>query len=211
MTCPVTTRGAGTGNYGQAMPMRGGCVMHMKNMNAVKEIGPGRVICRARDLAQGPRRRDPRPFRPGAPHDSLHLGHRHDRRFHRRRLGRHRDPAPGAALRDLGNIIRLRVVTMEEEPRVLEFRARNWPASPTPMAPTASSPRSRCRWRPPMTGSRCSSPSTISWSAAHLRRGCGQRGRHPDQARHRLSRRPSARLFPAREAPHVEADHTLSA
>ena len=26
------------------------------------------------------------------------------------------------ALRDLGNIIRLRVVTMEEEPRVLEFR-----------------------------------------------------------------------------------------
>jgi FAD/FMN-containing dehydrogenase len=30
-------------------------------------------------------------------------------------------PAPGAALRDLGNIIRLRVVTMEEEPRVLEF------------------------------------------------------------------------------------------
>jgi len=26
------------------------------------------------------------------------------------------------SLRDLGNIIRLRVVTMEEEPRILEFR-----------------------------------------------------------------------------------------
>ena len=42
--CPVTTRGAGTGNYGQAMPLAGGCVMHLKHMNAVKEIHPGRVI-----------------------------------------------------------------------------------------------------------------------------------------------------------------------
>ncbi|MBD3678842.1 MAG: FAD-binding oxidoreductase, partial [Rhodobacteraceae bacterium] len=51
---PVTTRGAGTGNYGQAMPLAGGCVMHMKNMAAVKEIHPGRVIvepgCLLKDL-----------------------------------------------------------------------------------------------------------------------------------------------------------------
>jgi FAD/FMN-containing dehydrogenase len=37
---PVTTRGAGTGNYGQAMPMRGGCVMHMKNMNGEGDRTP---------------------------------------------------------------------------------------------------------------------------------------------------------------------------
>ena len=41
---PVTTRGAGTGNYGQAMPLAGGCVLHLRNMNAVKEITPGRVV-----------------------------------------------------------------------------------------------------------------------------------------------------------------------
>ena len=52
--CPVTTRGAGTGNYGQAMPFAGGCILHMKNMARVKSIKPGRVIvepgCVLKDL-----------------------------------------------------------------------------------------------------------------------------------------------------------------
>ena len=51
---PVTVRGAGTGNYGQSMPLAGGCVIHMKNFARVKEIHPGRVIaepgCVVRDL-----------------------------------------------------------------------------------------------------------------------------------------------------------------
>ncbi|MEL7229154.1 MAG: FAD-binding oxidoreductase, partial [Pseudomonadota bacterium] len=51
---PVTTRGAGTGNYGQAMPLAGGCVMHLVHMNTVKEVHPGRVIvepgCLLKDL-----------------------------------------------------------------------------------------------------------------------------------------------------------------
>ena len=37
---PVTTRGTGTGNYGQAMPLAGGCILHLHKMNAVKEIHP---------------------------------------------------------------------------------------------------------------------------------------------------------------------------
>ncbi|MEM8854538.1 MAG: FAD-binding oxidoreductase [Pseudomonadota bacterium] len=41
---PVTVRGAGTGNYGQAMPLAGGLVLDLCEMNAVKEIGEGRVV-----------------------------------------------------------------------------------------------------------------------------------------------------------------------
>lgn len=39
---PVTTRGAGTGNYGQAMPLAVGCILHLQKMAAVINIGPGR-------------------------------------------------------------------------------------------------------------------------------------------------------------------------
>ncbi|MBF9057743.1 FAD-binding protein [Rhodobacterales bacterium HKCCSP123] len=118
---PVTTRGAGTGNYGQAMPMRGGCVMHLRHMAAVKEVYPGRVICEPgillKDLDAHCREHSGQEIRMFSSTwatatiggfiaggsggvGSVHWG----------------------SLRDLGNIIRLRVVTMEEEPRILEFR-----------------------------------------------------------------------------------------
>lgn len=41
---PVTVRGAGTGNYGQAMPLAGGLVLDLSAMNRVKHVGEGRVI-----------------------------------------------------------------------------------------------------------------------------------------------------------------------
>ncbi len=40
---PVTVRGAGTGNYGQAMPLAGGLVLDVSAMTAVKHIGQGTV------------------------------------------------------------------------------------------------------------------------------------------------------------------------
>jgi FAD/FMN-containing dehydrogenase len=118
---PVTTRGAGTGNYGQAMPMAGGCILHMKNMAAVKEVHPGRVIvepgCLLKDV------------------DAACIAHSGQelRMFSSTwataTIGGFIAGGSGGvgsctwgSLRDLGNIIRLRVVTMEEEPRVLEFR-----------------------------------------------------------------------------------------
>jgi len=118
---PVTTRGAGTGNYGQAMPLEGGCVMHLQHMNAVKEVHPGRVIvepgCLLKDLDA---------------HCIEHSGQEirmFSSTWATATIGGFIAGGSGGvgsctwgSLRDLGNIIRLRVVTMEEEPRVLEFR-----------------------------------------------------------------------------------------
>ena len=42
---PVTPRGTGTGNYGQAMPLAGGIVLNLAAMDKVKSIKPGRLIC----------------------------------------------------------------------------------------------------------------------------------------------------------------------
>ena len=36
---PVTPRGGATGNYGQAMPLNGGVLLNLIEMNAVKSIG----------------------------------------------------------------------------------------------------------------------------------------------------------------------------
>ncbi len=118
---PVTTRGAGTGNYGQAMPMRGGCVMHLRHMASVKEVHPGRVICEPGIL-----------LKDLDAHCKAHSGQEirmFSSTWATATIGGFIAGGSGGvgsvhwgSLRDLGNIIRLRVVTMEAEPRVLEFR-----------------------------------------------------------------------------------------
>ncbi len=118
---PVTTRGAGTGNYGQAMPLAGGCILHMKNMAAVKEVHPGRVIvepgCLLKDLDAQCKEQSGQEIR------------MFSSTWATATIGGFIAGGSGGvgsctwgSLRDLGNIIRLRVVTMEAEPRVLEFR-----------------------------------------------------------------------------------------
>jgi FAD/FMN-containing dehydrogenase len=117
---PVTVRGAGTGNYGQAMPLAGGIVMHMKNMAAIRAIRPGRVVvepgCLIKDLDAATRA------------DSGQELRMHPSTYTTATIGGFIAGGSGGigsctwgALRDLGNIIRLRVVTAEAEPRVLEF------------------------------------------------------------------------------------------
>jgi FAD/FMN-containing dehydrogenase len=117
---PVTVRGAGTGNYGQAMPLAGGCILHLHRMNAVKSIALGRVIvepgCLLKDLDE----------------TCLVQSGQEIRMFSSTRatatIGGFIAGGSGGvgsvrwgSLRDLGNILRLRVVTMEAEPRVIEI------------------------------------------------------------------------------------------
>ena len=118
---PVTTRGAGTGNYGQAMPLAGGCVMHLQHMNRVRAVHPGRVIvepgCLLKDLDAACIEQSGQELR------------MFSSTWATATIGGFIAGGSGGvgsvrwgSLRDLGNIIRLRVVTMEAEPRVLEFR-----------------------------------------------------------------------------------------
>ncbi len=117
---PVTTRGAGTGNYGQSMPLAGGVILHTKHLTAVKAIHPGRVIvepgCLLKDLDAACKAHSGQELR------------MFSSTWATATIGGFIAGGSGGvgsctwgALRDLGNIIRLRVVTMEAEPRILEF------------------------------------------------------------------------------------------
>ena len=117
---PVTTRGAGTGNYGQAMPLAGGCIMHMRHLSKVREISPGRVVvepgCLLRELDEQCRQHSGQEIRMfSSTWATASIG------------GFVAGGSGGVGsctwgqLRDHGNIIRLRVATMEEQPRILEF------------------------------------------------------------------------------------------
>lgn len=117
---PVTTRGGGTGNYGQAMPLAGGCVIHTTQMTAIKEIAPGRVVAEPgiiiKDLDAACREHSGQELRMfPSTYTQASLGG-----FIAGGSGGI-GSANWGALRDLGNILRLRVVTMEENPRVLDF------------------------------------------------------------------------------------------
>lgn len=117
---PVTTRGAGTGNYGQAMPMAGGCILHLRGMNKIKSIAPGRVVCEPGVLLK-------EIDEATIPHSAQEI-RMFSSTYATATVGGFIAGGSGGVgsvrwgqLRDLGNIIRLRVVTMEAEPRVLDF------------------------------------------------------------------------------------------
>jgi FAD/FMN-containing dehydrogenase len=117
---PVTPRGTGTGNYGQAMPLSGGVVLSLADMNDIREIAPGRVVCGpgviCADIDKAARAHSGQEMR------------MHPSTAHTATIGGFVAGGSGGigsinfgGLRDFGNVIRLRVVTMEAEPRVLEL------------------------------------------------------------------------------------------
>ncbi|MEM6905725.1 MAG: FAD-binding oxidoreductase, partial [Pseudomonadota bacterium] len=122
---PVTPRGAGTGNYGQAMPLAGGVVLDLAGMDRIVSLGDRAVV------------------EPGV------ILHHLDQaaRAEGRELRMHPSTAETAtvggfvgggsagvgsirwgALADPGNLLRLKVATMEAEPRLVELTGPevNW-------------------------------------------------------------------------------------
>jgi len=117
---PVTPRGTGTGNYGQAMPLSRGVVLSLAEMNAVKQISAGRVICEPgaiiADIDKATRAHSAQELR------------MHPSTYHTASIGGFIAGGSGGVgsinfggLRDFGNVLRLRVVTMEAEPRILDL------------------------------------------------------------------------------------------
>ncbi|WP_306027868.1 FAD-binding oxidoreductase [Stappia sp. MMSF_3263] len=114
---PVTTRGAGTGNYGQAMPLSGGVVLNLAEMNGVIEIGAGFVRAQAGAIMSA----IDDAVRPSGQELRMHPS-----TYRTATIGGFVAGGSGGVgsinwggLRDFGNIIELKVVTMEAEPRVL--------------------------------------------------------------------------------------------
>ncbi|MDJ1158368.1 FAD-binding oxidoreductase [Chelatococcus sp. SYSU_G07232] len=115
---PVTPRGTGTGNYGQAMPLSGGIVLDLSRMNAVKEITPGKVVAEPGAILA-------KIDRQTRPHSGQEI-RMHPSTYATASIGGFVAGGSGGVgsirwggLRDAGNVISLKVVTMEESPRVL--------------------------------------------------------------------------------------------
>jgi FAD/FMN-containing dehydrogenase len=117
---PVTPRGCGTGNYGQAMPLSGGLILNLAEMNKVRAIRPGVVVAEAGALLSAVDEAT-----------RAHSGQElrlHPSTYRTASIGGFIAGGSGGVgsirwggLRDLGNVLRLRLVTMEAEPRVLEL------------------------------------------------------------------------------------------
>ena len=121
---PVTPRGTGTGNYGQAMPLSGGVLLDLSGFNKVKEIGFGRVTAEPGAVIAA----IDKETRPGSGQE-MRL---HPSTYSTASIGGFIAGGSGGVgsirwggLRDAGNIIRLKVVTMEASPRVLEIEGED--------------------------------------------------------------------------------------
>ncbi|MGB3615299.1 MAG: FAD-binding oxidoreductase [Elainellaceae cyanobacterium] len=117
---PLTVRGAGTGNYGQCVPLQGGVILDLSAMQQVHWVKPGRacvdpgVKLAALDRQTRPMgweiRMAPSTYRTATIGGFIGGG-----------SGGIGSVTYGQ-LRDRGNLQAVRVVTLEDEPRVIELR-----------------------------------------------------------------------------------------
>jgi FAD/FMN-containing dehydrogenase len=117
---PLTPRGAATGNYGQAVPLEGGVLLDLTNMTAVEWQKPGVIRCE-----------------PGLKMNDLDAATRpqgwelrmHPSTKRMATIGGFVGGGSGGigsvnygGLREPGNILAARVITVEETPRAVELR-----------------------------------------------------------------------------------------
>lgn len=117
---PVTVRGAGTGNYGQCVPLHGGVILDMTRMQEIRWVKPGvaRVEAGVKLAALDKKTRETGWEIRMAPST-----------YRTATLGGFIAGGSGGIgsitygqLRDRGNLVALRVVTLEDQPRVIELR-----------------------------------------------------------------------------------------
>ena len=117
---PLTIRGGGTGNYGQCVPIDGGVILEITGLSAIREITDGRVICEAgARIGQ-------------VENEVARTGQMLTMFPSTKRIATMGGFVAGGSggigslrhgmLRDGGNITYLRIVTVEEDPRIIELR-----------------------------------------------------------------------------------------
>ncbi|MGK7958123.1 MAG: FAD-binding oxidoreductase, partial [Crocosphaera sp.] len=117
---PLTVRGAGTGNYGQCIPLQGGVILDMSKMQQILWLKPG-IAC----------------VEPGVKMAAFDKQARQTGWELRMAPSTYRSATIGGfigggsvgmgsvnygQLRDRGNLLALRIITLEDEPRILELR-----------------------------------------------------------------------------------------
>jgi FAD/FMN-containing dehydrogenase len=120
----ITPRGAGTGNYGQAMPLSGGAMLNLMNMDKVLDIKPYRVRAQAGAVLEEMDHQTR-----AAVHGELRF---HPSTYRMASIGGFIAGGSGGVgsvrwggLRNLGSILGLKVITCEAEPRELDLEGED--------------------------------------------------------------------------------------
>jgi len=122
---PLTVRGGGTGNYGQCVPLEGGVILDITALDQVLEIRPGSVRVQAGALIMDIERAvRSSALVPGGQELLMYPSTRNTAT-----IGGFIGGGYGGAgsvrngiLKDPGNVTRVRVVTVEDPPRIIELR-----------------------------------------------------------------------------------------
>jgi FAD/FMN-containing dehydrogenase len=117
---PITPRGAGTGNYGQAMPLAGGAILNLMGLDRIVSIAPDRVRAEAGIILE---KLDEQTIEAVGGEMRFHPS-----TYRMASLGGFIAGGSGGVgsirwggLRAFGNLLGLKVITCEAEPRILEL------------------------------------------------------------------------------------------